>query len=81
MPKMDYTWDMDTMTTALRAAIQKDGRSLNKLGLAAGVNNGVLSRFMRGERDVTLSTADAICWGLGVDVRLVKPRRTKGGGR
>jgi len=72
--KRGYTWGMN-MTDALRIAIRTDGRSLNALGRAAGVDPGVLSRFLRDERTLTLSTADQICAGLAVDVRLVRLRK------
>lgn len=50
----------------LRAAIESSGKSLNQLGLAAGVNDGQLSRFMRGERTLTLETVARLCRVLGL---------------
>jgi transcriptional regulator with XRE-family HTH domain len=50
----------------LRSAIRTSGRSLNQLSEACGVDSGRLSRFMRGERDLTLAAADAICGTLGL---------------
>ena len=78
---MGYTERMNTMTTALKKAIQQDGRTLADIARAGGLDKGVLSRFTRDERTLTLSTADQICVGLGVDVRLVKRRAMKGKGR
>ena len=65
------------MTTALKQAIRRDGRSLNEIAVAAQIDRGILSRLMRDERSVTLTTADAVCAVLGVDCRLVK--QAKGG--
>jgi transcriptional regulator with XRE-family HTH domain len=45
----------------LRDAIRQDGRSLNQIGKASGVDAARLSRFMRGERDLTLEAADKVC--------------------
>jgi len=62
------------VTEAIRAAIRADGRSLHKLGADTGVSKGVLSRFMRGERAITVTLADRIIRGLGLDCRLVRRR-------
>jgi len=74
---MVYALGMDDMTTALKAAIVRDGRTLTALGEAAGIDKGILSRFIREERTLSLSTADAICRGLGVECRLMKPRKAR----
>lgn len=50
----------------LRDAILSSGRSLNQLGQAAGVNDAQLSRFMRGERTLTLETVGRLCQVLGL---------------
>jgi len=66
---------MDTMTTALQNLIRRDGRSLGDIAQVAGTDKGTLSRFVRDKRTLTLGTADQICRGLGVDVRLVRVRK------
>lgn len=71
---------MTSMSEALKAAMRKTGRSINELGRDAGIDPGVVSRFLRDERTLTLRTADQICAGLGLDVRLVRVRKPKGGG-
>ena len=81
MPNVRYISDMDKLTNLselLREAIRRDGRSLNKLAAAAGLDHGRLSRFMRSERSLTLPTVEKICEALGVECRLVRPRTTKG---
>jgi transcriptional regulator with XRE-family HTH domain len=51
----------------LRGAIKTSGQSLNQLGQAAGVDSGRLSRFMRGERDLTLEPVGRMCQILGLE--------------
>ena len=50
----------------LRAAIRRSGESLNQLGQRAGIGRDRLSRFMRGERDLTLEAAEKIANALGL---------------
>ena len=50
----------------LKQAIGNSGRSLNQLGRDAGIDPGRLSRFLRGERDLTLAAAEKICLALGL---------------
>jgi transcriptional regulator with XRE-family HTH domain len=63
----------------LREAIRGSGRSLNQIGKAAGVGPNQLSRFMRGERTLTLPVAEKICDVLGLGLAPVERRRKKGG--
>lgn len=60
------------LTTQLRSAIERSGLSLNDIAKASGIDSGRLSRFMRGERDLTLSAADRICDALHL---VLGPRR------
>ena len=50
----------------------QDGRTVYRLSLDSGVSQGVLGRFLRGNRDVTLETADKICKALGLSLQPVK---------
>jgi transcriptional regulator with XRE-family HTH domain len=50
----------------LKDAVRASGRSLRQLGEAAGIADGALSRFMRGERSLTLPAADRLCQALGL---------------
>src|SRR5262249_20629973 len=50
----------------LREAIRGSGQSLSQLGKACGVDATRLSRFVRGERDLTLSAVEKICRVLGL---------------
>jgi transcriptional regulator with XRE-family HTH domain len=50
----------------IRAAIRASGLSLNRLAQASGVDTGQLSRFMRGERNITVASAERVCTALGL---------------
>ena len=64
---MSKTTKID-METQLRQAIADSGQSLNELGRAVGVDAGRLSRFMRGERDLTFAAASQLCEALGLQL-------------
>jgi transcriptional regulator with XRE-family HTH domain len=69
------TRDMAPQLVAkLRQAIQESGHSLNQLSAECGVDRGRLSRFMRGERDLTFAAAALLCEALGLDLVKVSPR-------
>lgn len=74
-----YEWGMDTMTSALRRLIETDGRSLNELGRITGIDPGMLSRFVRGERTLTLESVDAFTTGLGCTVKITTSTAAKAG--
>jgi transcriptional regulator with XRE-family HTH domain len=57
----------------LQAAIQDSGLTLTQLSERAGIALPQLTRFMKGERGLTLASAEKICNALGLD--LVKRRR------
>ena len=57
----------------LRQAILASGRSLSQLGRQAAIDHSRLSRFLRGERDLTLEAADRLCQVLGLVVVGVEP--------
>jgi len=56
----------------IRGAIRKDGRTIYRLAIDSGVNQGVLGRFMRNERDMNLRTAEKVCRALGLELRAMK---------
>ena len=56
----------------LRQAILTAGVSRYALSKASGVSQGVLSRFVHGERTVTMDTAARIAAALGLELRPVK---------
>ena len=50
----------------LRYIIQGSGLSLTELARRTGVDSGILSRFMRGKRTITLETVDRLSQELGL---------------
>jgi transcriptional regulator with XRE-family HTH domain len=60
----------------LRQAIRASGLSLTQLGHTTGVDSGRLSRFMRGERDLTLAATTKLCEAL--DLQLTGPGSAAG---
>ncbi len=50
----------------LRERLRESGLSLNQLSDRSGVNKGQISRFLRGERDVTAATFALLCRALGL---------------
>jgi transcriptional regulator with XRE-family HTH domain len=52
----------------LRQAIRESGLSLNALGRRAGIDHGRLSRYVRGERDLTLAAVTKLCEALGLQL-------------
>jgi hypothetical protein len=65
----------------LREFIEASGLTAYALGRKAGVDPGVVQRFITGERDIRMETADRLCEALGL--RLVEDARRKrpGAGR
>lgn len=63
------------LTKAIQSAIKADGRSLYQIATAGNVGGGILSRFMRGERTLTLETAERVLAALNVDCTLVRRRK------
>lgn len=62
-----------TIDESLRAAVESSGLTAYAVAKASGVSQGVLSRWLRGERDITLRTADRIAAVVGVQVNIKPP--------
>ena len=75
---MCYTSGMKQKTPylerELRRAIERTGLSQNKLAEVSGVSQTVISRFLRGERTLTLPIASKLVEVLGLELR---PKRSK----
>ncbi len=56
------------ISEAVRRAIKESGMSVFALARASGVPQPVLSRFVRGERDITLGTLDKLATALHLEV-------------
>jgi transcriptional regulator with XRE-family HTH domain len=63
----------------LRDAMVSSGHTGAELAELAGVDPGVISRFMAGKREIRTTTVDRIAEALGL--RLVEIARPKGRGR
>jgi transcriptional regulator with XRE-family HTH domain len=59
------------MIAQIRKAVRGSGKTLLDLSESADVSPSQLSRFLRGQRDLTLRSAARLCEALGL--RLVGP--------
>lgn len=58
-----------TISDQLRAILQADGRTAYAIGQQAGVDPGVISRFMQEERSLRLETVNRIAAALCLTLR------------
>jgi len=65
------------VSDALKAAIEGGELSLRQLAARTGVDAGRLSRFLRGQRELTSGAVDALCVELGLSLRQSKRRGSK----
>jgi len=68
-----------SLTEQLRQAIETCGESRYAVAKATGIDQSALSRFMSGERGVSMRNLDALGEYLGLE--LLPKRRPKGKGR
>jgi hypothetical protein len=68
---------MEKFTEILRRAILDCSLSRYAIGREAGIDEAVLSRFVRGERGLSSASIDKLVEFLGLEVR---PRRRRRGG-
>jgi transcriptional regulator with XRE-family HTH domain len=61
----------------LREAIRASGQNLNQLSIATGIGRDRLSRFVRGERGISLEAAERICNVLGLKLAEETPLAPK----
>ena len=54
-----------SFSEALRKGIQESGKSIYQIAKEAGVSQIVISRFLSGERDIRMATADKLAESLG----------------
>jgi transcriptional regulator with XRE-family HTH domain len=50
----------------LRTAIRKSGKTIYRIAVESGVAHPVILRFMSGERDIRLETAEKLAATLGL---------------
>jgi DNA-binding phage protein len=56
------------ISDALRRAIQASPKSVYQICKEAGISQIVISRFVSGERDIRLATADRLAKALGIEI-------------
>ena len=61
----------------LRRAVEESDMSLVQLAERSGVNKGILSRFLRRERSMTLGTAARLAEVLGLELRRKKSQERR----
>ena len=71
--------DKHTLSYQIREVIEARGLTAYALGKESGVDATVVGRFMSGERDLRLATADKIAAALGL--RLIELARPRSRGR
>lgn len=57
-----------SLSDALRAAIRASGQTSYALGKAAGISPIVIDRFLAGDRDIRMATADKLAAVLGLQL-------------
>ncbi len=57
------------ISAVLRKAIEASELSIHALAQASGVSHPIILRFLSGERDIRLATADKLAATLGVRVQ------------
>lgn len=63
-----------------RAAITETGWPLMEITRQSGIDHSQLSRFMRGERGLSITTAERVAAVVGLELKRVK-RKSQGGKR
>ena len=61
-----------TFPELLRKTIEQSGKSRYAIAQETGVSAGILSRFVSGERSITIDTADKLCHALGLTMKAEK---------
>jgi transcriptional regulator with XRE-family HTH domain len=61
-----------TFADLIRQAVHASGKSAYAIARQSGVAQAVLSRFMTGERGISLQTAEKFCRALGLELRRVE---------
>lgn len=66
-----------TLPDGLRQALAISGKSSYQLMAETGVNHGVILRFMKGERDIRLETAEKLAAAVGLTVNVPPAEETE----
>ncbi len=60
----------DSLSEALRRAIRASGKSLYQIAKESDVSQIVISRFLSGQRDIRMATADKLAEALGITLQV-----------
>jgi hypothetical protein len=63
-----------TLSEKLRKSILSSKKSRYAIAIGSGIDHAVLRRFLRGERDIKLRTAELLCDYLGLELTSKKKR-------
>ena len=66
-----------TLPDGLRQALTNSGKTSYQLMAETGVNHGVILRFMKGERDIRLETAEKLAAAVGLTVNVPAAEETE----
>jgi transcriptional regulator with XRE-family HTH domain len=67
-PAESATPEAGGISDSLRRAIQSSPKSVYQICKETGISQIVVSRFLSGERDIRLATADRLAKALGIEV-------------
>jgi plasmid maintenance system antidote protein VapI len=67
-PLETKTVEPSGLRDSLRKAVQESPKSVYQIAKDAGISQIVISRFLSGERDIRLATADRLARALGLAV-------------
>ena len=67
------------MSDQVRRAIRNCGLTQYEIAKRTGMTQGALSRFMAGDRDMTLRTLDRIAVTIGVKLTVGRPQTRRKG--
>ena len=65
----------ELFSESLRRAIRESGMTRYAISVRTGIAQSTLSRFMKGERGLSLTAIDRLMDALGLEIR---PRKRKG---
>lgn len=60
------------LTKTIQKAIETSGQSRESIARETGINRSVLSRFVRGQQGISLTTADKLADYLGLELKRKK---------
>jgi transcriptional regulator with XRE-family HTH domain len=59
----------ETLPEKLKTAIRKSGKTVYRVAVESGVAHPVILRFLSGERDIRLETAEKLAAALGLALK------------